>query len=48
VIKIERPRNSVTERDERKPETCTAPNPRPLLDAVIGNNLEISRRYCAA
>jgi RadC-like JAB domain len=44
VIEIERPRGSVTERDDEKFETLTAPNPRPLLVRVIGN---ILRNQCA-
>src|SRR5262245_22077409 len=37
VIKNDRPRSSVTERDHEKTETLTAPNPRPLLVLLIGN-----------
>jgi hypothetical protein len=37
VIKSCRPRSSVTQREEEKSETLTAPNPRPLLVPAIGN-----------
>jgi RadC-like JAB domain-containing protein len=43
VIKIDRPRSSVTQRDDEKVETLTAPNPRPLLVKTIGN---ISTHQC--
>jgi hypothetical protein len=37
VIKIDRSRSSVTQRDNEKLETHTAHNPRPLLVKMIGN-----------
>jgi len=37
MIKNDRPRSSVTDRDDEKSETLTAPNPRPLLVETIGN-----------
>jgi hypothetical protein len=43
VMKIDRPRSSVTQRDHEKLETFTAPNPRPLLVKTIGN---ISTHQC--
>ena len=37
VFKIHRPRTSVTERDDEKSETLTAPNPGPLPVRLIEN-----------
>jgi hypothetical protein len=45
VIKIERPRGSVTQRDDEKSETLTAPNPRPQFIEMIGN---ISTHQCGS
>ena len=39
MIKIEQMRSSVTEGDDEKLETLTAPNPRPLLVRTTGNSL---------
>jgi hypothetical protein len=35
VIKIDGPRSSVTQRDDKELETLTAPNPRPLSSSVV-------------
>jgi proteasome lid subunit RPN8/RPN11 len=43
VIKNDRPRRGVTQRDDEKLETLTAPNPRPLLVRHFGN---MSRNQC--
>ena len=39
MIKNDRPTRRVTQRDDEKSETLTAPNPHPLLVQVIGNVL---------